>query len=553
MTLARALQEHRTSLGSPEHSSESVEKVIRQCVVLAMPHWQWEVATTGPGRGGVVALAKGSRLPELLDFCFSIGDFELCTLLASTASKTGTYESRMTFAKTLHDRLKDLPQTEDTAAKKEEFEKAIGTCVSSAVSKWELSVYDVQTQRVRELVSFCFTINQPNLCITFLNAVQQIAPYEVLVELAKTLHTRISTTQNATNGSTAEHLQANLHKVVRRSIEAAALKWEANVPLPKAVAAYGYWGAPIPQVPTTGPNARTNRICELVDLCFALGDLSPCVTLFNAVLRLPQQTTYEKRFIELYTPLIPQLKSTLLKHGKALTLEPFASFFRCIIALYLGNILAPNTPTSIPTSLPTRSAGCNVCSQCRDLNAFLKNSNKEIRFSAVQAIRTHLEKEIAKARIGDIVTIETIKHRSPYTLLVTKRPEIMARLNWKKSQTDAAAFVRSVAEDSELKRIMPERYNDVLRAVQGTRTFALTGTLSIPATVITSSISDPYSARTGTASGAEPMTTAEPPEASSSTSATGSALASSSTTIAGVKRKHSGQPPPNTIAVIDLT
>lgn len=558
MSLAKALQEFCASLEqSPlpsDQTRDAVGKVIHQCVKAAIP--QWEVMTTAPGYGGIVAQAKVNRLSELLDFCFLIEDFELCTILANQASKTGTFESRIAFAKTLLDHLNKLPKTDENAGKREEFAKAIRICVSAAISHWgqgPAAGNDAQLKRVRELVPFCFDIGQPSLCVTFFNAVRQAVMYEVLMELAKTLNAQVPRLENMAEDP---QLKANLHKVVRLSFESAASKWEVGLQLPSPYSGIGYgygrYGAMVhvPQTPANGPNVKTNRVCEFIDSCFALGDLSPCIALFNALLKLPPQVTYDTRFTQVYTPLIPQLKSTLAKHGKSITTEPFASFFRFVISLYLTHILGPKTPSSIPAVIPTRSAGCNACSHCKELKAFLNDANKEIRFCAVQAVRTHLEKEIARARIGDIVTTETIRGRSPYTLLVTKRPEILAQLTWKKTQADAAAFVRAVAEDSELKKIMPDRYHDVVRAVQGTKKFTSPASCIIAATAVTT---EPTATANAATQHIPDASLAIPPEASTAVAgpSTLTVPASSSNSTAGTKRRY--QPPPNTIAVIDLT
>jgi hypothetical protein len=438
-----------------------------------------------------VAYAKTNRLSELLDFCFLLEDFELCTTLANVAAKTGTYESRIVFAKTMHEHLKKLPQTEEYVEKREQFGTAVHTCVSAAIAslqqqgnaRYNTFSTPAEVARAHELLPFRFDIGHPNLCVTFLNAVQQHAPYELLVNLAKTLHSQITRIKNTTRDD-ALKLVNNLRKVVCRSIKVAATKWEVglNIPVPY----HGYYGLPIPQNPSSkAPNVKTNQICELVDLCFSLNDLVPCVTLFNALLNVSQSPTYETRFAQIYEPLIPQLKATLAKHGKSMGSEPFTSFFRLVISVYLSRILAPSTPVSIPTSLPARTAGCKTCSHCHDLQAFLNNSNKDIQFSAIQSVCTHLGHEILKAGISDIVTTDTIRRGSPHTLVVTKCPQILAQLRWKKCQGDAAGFVRSVAEDGELRRIMPDRYNEVVRAVQGTSTFPAPTNLTIPASVVT--------------------------------------------------------------------
>jgi hypothetical protein len=393
------------------------------------------------------------------------------------------------------------------------------------------------TERIVELVELCFDVDEPNLCTSIYNLVYKDATYASLVNFAKALHTGLPKVLSMEEGK-----RSSIRVVIGKSIEAAIPKWEVGLhipgpPNPGYTYSYGYRAAPSVPTPVDprAPNVKTNRICELVDLSFALDDLGICTALFNELLRLPSGVDADTRFKEVFTPLIPQLRATLLKHGRAVTSEPFASFFKHSVSMYLARILGPRTPKTITLSLPTRTAGCNTCNECKQLKAFVNNGTPTLQFRAVQRTRTHLEQEIAKARIGDIVTTATVTNLgTPYTLVVSKRPEVISQLTWKENQSEAVKFVRSVADDAELKVVMGERYEQTLWAVHGQQVFTLTGNAVIaPGPVRNSSVA----------------TSSAPPTASTSGSSTAAHAAS---TPAGTKRKQREQPK-NTIAVIDLT
>ncbi|TEB31950.1 hypothetical protein FA13DRAFT_1584402, partial [Coprinellus micaceus] len=289
------------------------------------------------------------------------------------------------------------------------------------------------------------------------NLVYKDATYASLINFAKALHTGLPKVLSMEEGK-----RSSIRVVIGKSIEAAIPKWEVRLHIPGPANpgytySYGYRAAPSVPTPVDprAPNVKTNRICELVDLSFALDDLGICTALFNELLRLPSGVDADTRFKEVFTPLMPQLRATLLKHGRAVTSEPFASFFKHSVSMYLAHILGPRTPKTITPSLPTRTAGCNTCNECKQLKAFVNNGTPTLQFRAVQRTRTHLEQEIAKARIGDIVTTAMVTNLgTPYTLVVSKRPEVISQLTWKENQSEAVKFVRSVADDAELKVVM---------------------------------------------------------------------------------------------------
>ena len=135
------------------------------------------------------------------------------------------------------------------------------------------------------------------------------------------------------------------------------------------------------------------------------------------------------------------------------------------------------------------------------------------------------------------VETEAVKQRGSLgtILIVTKRPEVVKQVVWRKAQVEAAAFVRGVAEDGELRKLMLERYEDVVRAVKGTKTFAFSGDLAISSRVI---VGLSYESRSVANSPENSGWLPRPTEPSKA--------------LAGMKRKHH-ELPRNTIAIVDLT
>ncbi|TEB31947.1 hypothetical protein FA13DRAFT_1813724 [Coprinellus micaceus] len=526
MGLAKALQKHSSTLeGSPSTSDEpktALTKVIRHCVAAAIP--QWDVAMTWPGYGMTNTYAKDSRLSELLDFCFLIDDAELCSTVATIASEAGTYTTVDALIKTLREHIDKLPKTDNNVEKRNMHQRTLRTCAISSMSKWQTAGFklDAQLRAIRDLAQLSFVIDQPDLCVELFDAIQGAhgtMGYEHFVALVKSVSQHLPKIEDGASDPTGTgKLKTELNRVVRSSLESAVQRLEPS----------GY--------------RTVDRACELIDLSIAADHLAPCVAIFNTLLKVFPKEDHDSRITPTYQLLVPRLKATVSKYGQPITTEPFASFFRIVISLYLSRILAPNTPSTVQPTLPKRTAGCNACSNCKNLKAFLNDSAKRLEFRASKQVRTHLETEIARAQINDIVTVETLKHRTPHALVVNKRSGVMAQLAWQESQAEATAFVRKVAEDHVLRAIMGERYDDVVRAIQGTKPFRFDGNLTIPPSVVkASSASDGSSV--GASSSPHPSSLGIPRMA----------LATSGpSSLIGTKRKHAVALE-NTIAVIDLT
>jgi hypothetical protein len=176
----------------------------------------------------------------------------------------------------------------------------------------------------------------------------------------------------------------------------------------------------------------------------------------------------------------------LLKEGGKFTAMPkaFTSFFQIAISVYIARVLGPKTPKQLPSDAPISSAevGCGECRNCEELHDFVNGSNKQpFRVCDVKKIRSHIEWEISRARIGDIVSTTTIVDTRPYTLVVTKLPEIVARMEWSTTQSKARAYVESFGfSEEKLKAVMGDRYEDMLSALQGRQAFLMEDGPSAP-------------------------------------------------------------------------
>ncbi|KAF6756354.1 hypothetical protein DFP72DRAFT_284201 [Ephemerocybe angulata] len=294
--------------------------------------------------------------------------------------------------------------------------------------------------------------------------------YEFLIALARSLHD-LRSVLSIEDSIAAGQQEAELARTIHHCISAAIPQWEVGVEIPQQVRSFhGIFDIPV-YYNGVGPNPKVDRIIDLVELCFKIDDLAPLTTLLENLLQIPAKTTVHDRFRVLYKPLVPRLKTTLTALGQSMALEPFKSFFKNVISLYLARILGV-VPAFPPPTLPNTNIGCG-CSHCEQITPWLSRSTAKLTFQAVQQTRTHIEGQITKARISHLARMSTDATGRPYTLVVNKVPELEAALVWRDAQKLAEEFIESVADTDATKVIMQDRYQDATDALSGVKVFIL--------------------------------------------------------------------------------
>lgn len=335
----------------------------------------------------------------------------------------------------------------------------------------------------------------------------------------------------ATDVETHPDAKTVLEQVIERCLDAAVALWDSVIaqPVPYNSYAYSHQATQVPKV---------TRIIELIELCVSTEHMTPCKKLF--VLLLKSKGTSSEKFRSLYIPLIPALRELQLKKTIDLSAPPFIDLLQLFIGYYLRDVLGAK-PRHMRTKI--RKIGCNstVCQACTDVDRFLEApTSVEQTFRYPQQKRTHLEKRLLGA--SDLVTFRTIRTGSPHGLVVTKKPEIVAAVQWEHKQREARAFLTSIGEDGLIAKIMGSRYGDVGKALDGTQQFMMTVS---DGAAIASGQPIASSSRHGQASGSSSSGTVPP-------IAKDAAASSSSSTVAGKKRKKA----PSGVSlgpVIDLT
>ena len=265
--------------------------------------------------------------------------------------------------------------------------------------------------------------------------------------------------------NTASVPDAYFEKVMELCLSAAVKQWNSVVAQPRPLYPYAAYGNI--HLPS---QLRITRIAKLVELCITTGHLAPCERLFVLIIKSKEENDLLTKFQKLFCPLIAELKKLLPNRGIDITSPPFGEFFRVLIGSYLQGILGTKG-RHIRTAAITR-IGCG-CPPCVDMDQFMTSASVEYDFRYKQLQRNHLEQRLNASAARELVTFRTIRHGSPYGLVVTKKPEVVAATLWSNRQKQAKKFLASIGSGAVISKLMGARYPDVIKALEGTQQFVV--------------------------------------------------------------------------------
>ncbi|KAF5336590.1 hypothetical protein D9611_006630 [Ephemerocybe angulata] len=298
----------------------------------------------------------------------------------------------------------------------------------------------------------------PESILSFLSRIEKKGMFEVLFALAKGLHGLRQLS------STSALLKDPLGELIYQCLGHAILQWDEGltrlVTLPD-------WN-----IAFEGGEDKVKRVCELIEFSFSLGDFRSCVDLFNSLLLLKKPGHFSWETVDLYERLLPHLKIALADRGVSFMSEPFVSFYRNAISVYLQNELGAKVTLPPP---PPDDVRCRVaeCKECAQLQTFLQGENHSTLFTVPTPRRNHVLSRIKHFEIlAEHLETEVMEFRKPYTLVVKRSPKVVDGLRWQRAKPRAEKFLESVcAEREELEELMGVRYTDVVDAVEGTKAF----------------------------------------------------------------------------------
>ncbi|KAF6756360.1 hypothetical protein DFP72DRAFT_893968 [Ephemerocybe angulata] len=285
--------------------------------------------------------------------------------------------------------------------------------------------------------------------LALLPKIEKEGTFVVLTTLAKKLHEL-----RHTSGTSASE-KAALGDLINQCLASAIPQWEE-----------GFY-----DTTALESHPKAGRICEIVEICHTVGDLKPYVDLLNSLLQFDSSGVFvASRMQDVHAPAIHHLKTKLIELGQSPTSDPFAPFCRNTIAVYLERALGPKV--ELPP-VPAPDVGCG-CYECLQLRVFLQGTKTEVKFQLPQARRTHIESQIKKSKtsFANYLTTETRNYTKPHSLVVRRRPEVVAGLKWQDAKSGAEQFLKAVCgDDAELEALMGVRYPDLLMAIEGSKAF----------------------------------------------------------------------------------
>ncbi|KAL0067089.1 hypothetical protein AAF712_005876 [Marasmius tenuissimus] len=174
------------------------------------------------------------------------------------------------------------------------------------------------------------------------------------------------------------------------------------------------------------------------------------------------------RIFDRYVPILNHLVTFFVQRNLPLTNDPLKGLLSSIVQGHIRYNLQRTGPWPqvIPDSL--RTVGCG-CRNCRTLGGFFNNGQKSISFTAPERDRKHLSsalERVGSTRCG--IVMETIKGRSPYTLMIIKPDAMLAHGAWLVRSRNAQMLCRSLGDETVQQQIFGQAFDWVRGMIAGT-------------------------------------------------------------------------------------
>ncbi|KAA1065813.1 hypothetical protein PGT21_010861 [Puccinia graminis f. sp. tritici] len=136
---------------------------------------------------------------------------------------------------------------------------------------------------------------------------------------------------------------------------------------------------------------------------------------------------------DLWMPFLYRLIPALASRSVSLNTPTYQKLTQQFMKHSDDKIIGPYPQVGVNFTIP--HVNCR-CSDCKDLNQFLQNTSQRVgRFEMAEPRRYHLKEQLDGAHIA--CTQETMKGRTPYTLVVTKINTLQDKVNgWNKRQNE---------------------------------------------------------------------------------------------------------------------
>ncbi|KAJ3528969.1 hypothetical protein NMY22_g9193 [Coprinellus aureogranulatus] len=158
-----------------------------------------------------------------------------------------------------------------------------------------------------------------------------------------------------------------------------------------------------------------------------------------------------------------------------ITQEPFRSFFRTAICVYLAYVLGGKE--SVP-SVPPVAVGCG-CEDCDEMDEFIRGPEVSCRFEAALGERRldHILSRVKDTKANELVdAFDDESTMEPCSMIIEKKREVVKQYTWAGRQSEAVKFLKHAAHGGEremMELLGKKAYECAVKAIHGVRPFEL--------------------------------------------------------------------------------
>lgn len=185
----------------------------------------------------------------------------------------------------------------------------------------------------------------------------------------------------------------------------------------------------------------------------------------------PQNVPFYTQYLDLHARIIPDLVKLLNKHDISVSSSPSHKFFCYIIGTYFQEVLGSKEGSPC-LKFFMLTCGHEACSRVND---FLRSEQRETSFPLSDTIQRCVSDLHTNGR-GRLLSKEVYLYSEPPRIDLIKRDDAVAAQNWSIRLADAQKLLRTIGTDEEISQIMGERYQDVMKALEGSQAFVIAET-----------------------------------------------------------------------------
>ena len=223
----------------------------------------------------------------------------------------------------------------------------------------------------------------------------------------------------------------------------------------------------VPQVSRPG---IYHRVSPLLSICIHGNKMKSYEDLLDLISR-PGKVPFYTQYLKLHARIIPDLVKLLDKHDISVSSSPSRKFFCYIIGTYLQEVLGSKEGSPCLKSFML-TCGHEACSRVND---FLRSEKRETSFPLGNTIPDCVSDLQINGR-NSILSHGVYLYPNPPRIDLIKRDDAVATRNWSIRLADAQKLLRTIGTNEEVSQIMGERYQDVVKALEGSQAFVIAET-----------------------------------------------------------------------------